>query len=63
MVIPDVTDSLQKLRKSGYKLVILSNGDRDMLKASRPQIGFKFDSFFIVGYRFFVLAKVFKGDP
>jgi 2-haloacid dehalogenase len=27
----------------GYKLVILSNGDRDMLKAAGPHIGFPFD--------------------
>ena len=40
---PDVVAALQKLRDSGYKLVILSNGDRDMLEAARPHIGFPFD--------------------
>ncbi len=40
---PDVVEALKSLRKSGYKLVILSNGDRDMLKAAGPHIGFPFD--------------------
>ncbi len=40
---PDVVEVLVALRNSGYKLVILSNGDRDMLEASKPYIGFKFD--------------------
>lgn len=40
---PDVIEALEKLRASGYKLVILSNGDRDMLEAARPHIGFPFD--------------------
>jgi 2-haloacid dehalogenase len=31
------------LRGAGYKLAILSNGDRDMLKAAGPHIGFRFD--------------------
>ena len=40
----DVVAALEKLRTSGYKLTILSNGDRDMLKAAGPHIGiFKFD--------------------
>ena len=39
----DVVAGLHSLRKSGYKLVILSNGDRDMLKAAGPHIGFPFD--------------------
>ena len=30
---PDVTAALGKLRATGYKLAILSNGDRDMLRA------------------------------
>jgi hypothetical protein len=34
---------LEKLRRAGYKLAILSNGDRDMLDAARPHIGFTFD--------------------
>ena len=39
----DVLDALASLRASGYKLAILSNGDRDMLEAARPYIGFDFD--------------------
>jgi 2-haloacid dehalogenase len=39
----DVVTALEKLRGSGYKLAILSNGDRDMLKAAGPHIGFPFD--------------------
>ena len=40
---PDVIEALHRLRGSGYKLAILSNGDRDMLKAAGPHIGFPFD--------------------
>jgi len=40
---PDVVAALEKLRGSGYKLAILSNGDRDMLEAAGPHIGFAFD--------------------
>jgi len=40
---PDVVAALEKLRVKGYKLAILSNGDRDMLKAAEPHIGFPFD--------------------
>ena len=32
--------ALGKLRGAGYMLAILSNGDRDMLKAAGPHIGF-----------------------
>jgi 2-haloacid dehalogenase len=39
---PDVVPALEKLRKT-YKLAILSNGDRDMLEAAAPHIGFRFD--------------------
>ena len=39
---PDVIAALGQL-KTRYKLVILSNGDRDMLEAARPHIGFPFD--------------------
>jgi 2-haloacid dehalogenase len=39
---PDVIAALARL-KEHYKLVILSNGDRDMLAAARPHIGFAFD--------------------
>jgi 2-haloacid dehalogenase len=40
---PDVIAGLEKLRSAGYELTILSNGDRDMLKAAVPHIGFPFD--------------------
>jgi 2-haloacid dehalogenase len=40
---PDVVAALEKLRSAGYRLAILSNGDRDMLKAAGPHIGFPFD--------------------
>ena len=38
----DVIEALQKLRTT-YRLVILSNGDRDMLEGAKPFIGFDFD--------------------
>ena len=40
---PDVIAALHALRAKGYKLAILSNGDRDMLRAAGPHIGFAFD--------------------
>lgn len=40
---PDVIEALGRLRRAGYKLAILSNGDRDMLHAAGPHIGFVFD--------------------
>ena len=40
---PDVIEALERLRGAGYKLAILSNGDRDMLEAAKPHIGFQFD--------------------
>ena len=39
---PDVIDALHKLRAK-FQLVILSNGDRDMLENAKPFIGFDFD--------------------
>lgn len=39
---PDVVVALERLH-TRYKLAILSNGDRDMLEAARPHIGFPFD--------------------
>jgi 2-haloacid dehalogenase len=39
---PDVPAALERLQRR-YKLVVLSNGDRDMLEAARPHIGFAFD--------------------
>ena len=41
---PDVIAALDTLRSRGYKLAILSNGDRDMLEAAKPHIGFDFDA-------------------
>jgi 2-haloacid dehalogenase len=40
---PDVVAALGALRRHGYRLAILSNGDRDMLAAAGPHIGFAFD--------------------
>jgi 2-haloacid dehalogenase len=40
---PDVLTALETLRGAGYRLAILSNGDRDMLEAAGPHIGFHFD--------------------
>ncbi|MDP6389725.1 MAG: haloacid dehalogenase type II [Alphaproteobacteria bacterium] len=40
---PDVIAALERLR-SRYQLAILSNGDRDMLEASKPHIGFDFNA-------------------
>ena len=40
---PDVVAALGTLRGAGFGLAILSNGDRDMLKAAAPHIGFAFD--------------------
>ena len=40
---PDVIKSLNNLRKSGYKLAILSNGDADMLNNAKQYIGFDMD--------------------
>ena len=39
---PDVLAALARLA-TRYKLVILSNGDRDMLEAAKPHIGHPFD--------------------
>ena len=39
---PDVLDALSQLR-TRYRLVILSNGDRDMLDNAKSSIGFDFD--------------------
>lgn len=38
----DVITALGRLRKR-YRLAILSNGDRDMLEAAMPHVGFEFD--------------------
>ena len=40
---PDVVEALERLRAADYQLAIISNGDRDMLEAAKPHIGFKFD--------------------
>ena len=39
---PDVVEALQALKRR-YQLVILSNGDPDMLEAARPHLGVEFD--------------------
>jgi 2-haloacid dehalogenase len=39
---PDVVESLNRLKRR-FRLVILSNGDPDMLEAIRPRLGFEFD--------------------
>ena len=39
---PDVVEPLTRLR-TRYRLVVLSNGDPDMLENARPSIGFDFD--------------------
>ena len=39
----DVPGALARLRGAGFGLAILSNGDRDMLAAAGPHIGFPFD--------------------
>ena len=39
----DVVAALERLRGAGYQLVILYNGDSDMLTAAGPHIGFPFD--------------------
>jgi 2-haloacid dehalogenase len=39
---PDVVQALERL-KGKYRLVILSNGDPDMLEAIKPHVGFAFD--------------------
>jgi len=39
----DIPAALAKLSGAGYRLAILSNGDRDMLKAAAPHLGFAFD--------------------
>ncbi len=39
---PDNVEALNRL-KTRYKIVILSNGDRDMLENAKPSIGIEFD--------------------
>ena len=39
---PDVVGALKRLSER-YKLVVLSNGDRDMLAAAKPHVGLDFD--------------------
>lgn len=39
---PDVVEALARLKRK-YRLVILSNGDPDMLEAIRPHLGIEFD--------------------
>jgi 2-haloacid dehalogenase len=39
---PEVADALARLRRR-HQLVVLSNGDPDMLEAARPHLGIQFD--------------------
>lgn len=39
---PDAVEALTRLKRK-YRLVILSNGDPDMLEAIKPHLGFEFD--------------------
>lgn len=41
---PDAAEALDRLSKR-YKLVILSNGDPDMLENAKPYIGYPFDAY------------------
>jgi 2-haloacid dehalogenase len=40
---PEVPEALQELRRRGWKLIILSNTDRELIIASEQQIGVPFD--------------------
>jgi 2-haloacid dehalogenase len=40
---PEVRASLEELRSRGWRLAILSNSDRDLIAASRQQLGVPFD--------------------
>lgn len=40
---PEVPPALEKLGKT-YRMAILSNGDRDMLEAAKPYLGYTFDT-------------------
>jgi 2-haloacid dehalogenase len=40
---PDVLEALHRLHVH-FRLAVLSNGDRDMLEAAKPHIGFDFDA-------------------
>ena len=40
---PEVPPALEELRRRGWQLAILSNSDRDLIAASREQIGVPFD--------------------
>ncbi len=40
---PEVPPALEKMHRT-YRLAILSNGDRDMLEAAKPHLGFAFDA-------------------
>jgi 2-haloacid dehalogenase len=43
-VFPEVTGALERARRGGWKLAILSNADRDYIDASIATIGVKFDA-------------------
>src|SRR6266849_6643601 len=59
---PDVVPALERLRGAGYKLVILSNGDRDMLKTAGPHIGFGFDHVISVEVAGYFKAEALLGE-
>jgi len=42
-VFPDVRDALAEARERGWKLVVLTNSDRDLIEASLSAIGVPFD--------------------
>src|SRR5882724_1992610 len=42
-VFPEVTGALERARRGGWKLAILSNTDRDYIDASMAKIGASFD--------------------
>jgi 2-haloacid dehalogenase len=67
---PDVIEALQALQER-YRLVILSNGDRDMLENAKPFIGFDFDltisveeaGYFKPHYATYQKAEALIGEP
>ena len=40
---PEVSEALERVRANGWKLVILSNTDRDYIEASMARIGVPFE--------------------
>ena len=48
-VFPEVPGALAELRERGWRLVLLSNTDSDLLAASREAIGVPFDGAIVAG--------------